>query len=89
MVDSQWICPICLDGNYQHSINTVPCNHRFHISCISQSINLLGAKCPYCRSDINPCLLNPDTINYSTRDHIRSFISWDDNSFKRWFKWVY
>jgi len=46
------ICYICRDNNDETSI-TLPCKHKYHKSCIEQSIKLISSECPYCRRYVN------------------------------------
>ncbi|KAL4476009.1 hypothetical protein ABPG72_007895, partial [Tetrahymena utriculariae] len=51
-------CAICYEEfNKQISINdkriiSLNCNHTFHATCIRNSVNSIGLKCPYCRQKI-------------------------------------
>ena len=45
------ICCICLD-KLNKNIKTLPCNHKFHITCLNQWI-LSNPTCPMCRSSIS------------------------------------
>ncbi len=55
MTDSEISCPICLDTleniETPSSLQTLPCQHHFHETCIKQWHN---NTCPVCRSVIIP-----------------------------------
>ena len=54
-------CPICLD-RLQGAVCTLPCNHRFHASCIEQVRNFgLQQVCPMCREELPP---DADTMGF-------------------------
>ncbi|KAL9274120.1 putative E3 ubiquitin-protein ligase RHY1A [Drosera capensis] len=47
-------CSICLESFVEgNSLSTLPCNHRFHSSCLYPWVEICG-ECPYCRAAINP-----------------------------------
>jgi hypothetical protein len=49
MSDNEWICSICLDSDTSGCHVLSPCNHKFHTSCIIESLRRNGPKCPLCR----------------------------------------
>ncbi|GAB2217998.1 hypothetical protein Droror1_Dr00001213 [Drosera rotundifolia] len=47
-------CSICLESFVEgNSLTTLPCNHRFHSSCLYPWVETCG-ECPYCRAAIYP-----------------------------------
>lgn len=44
------LCTICLGNLQDHDSYTLTCNHRFHTSCIIQSLRY-DQRCPLCRDD--------------------------------------
>ena len=49
MSDNEWTCSICLESDLSGCYILSPCNHKFHTSCIIESLRRNGPKCPLCR----------------------------------------
>ena len=47
------ICSICLDNFSNNNISITKCNHKFHLTCLFNSLNVSN-KCPLCREILIP-----------------------------------
>ena len=46
------ICSICLDV-INDEVKDIPCNHKFHISCLGKCFIEYSTLCPLCRVEIS------------------------------------
>lgn len=51
--NSEQTCPICLEMYQQgDEIETLPCKHEFHKTCVNQWLTTSGRTCPICRNNV-------------------------------------
>jgi hypothetical protein len=51
-IDYDNFCPICLDIIKDNNIIILDCKHKFHASCIFNSLYHKKYRCPICREKI-------------------------------------
>lgn len=51
VLDSFFLCPICLEEIVENGVRTNICNHKFCKTCIDQSL-AIKSSCPYCRTNL-------------------------------------
>ena len=60
-------CPICMEKMEQNNIAILPCEHKFHFSCIFRAASIKRS-CPLCRANILPsdAPIQPHTVDVTT-----------------------
>lgn len=53
-------CNICLESNLNIKIRKLKCNHKFHITCIEEWLNI-KQRCPLCNNFTLP--INEELMN--------------------------
>ncbi|KAL4432490.1 hypothetical protein ABPG74_013344 [Tetrahymena malaccensis] len=77
-------CAICYEEfDKQKSINdkrliSLNCNHTFHATCIRNSVNSIGLKCPYCRQKITQKISKCKQPQQYNGRYLQDFIAIND-----------
>ena len=70
-------CPVCLE-TMEECVN-LNCNHRFHINCITQWIDLEN-KCPLCRSCVIDCEKCHNLGSFIPIEHIPDILNYNEDN---------
>jgi hypothetical protein len=58
--DPEWECSVCLLTNTNDTVWHPNLCHQFHEECLQRAMQLIGEKCPLCRTVRGPLFMRPE-----------------------------